>query len=467
MKVLELLREAVDDTDAYIVGGAVRDGFLGRMPEDIDVSVTEHGISHFIQTISSITGARVVVLGERKKPLYMISPKGMPRIDITILDVDIHMDLARRDFTMNAMAIDIKSGVFLDPFGGMNDIQDKIVRMVSTSGFEADPLRIVRMYRFSAVLNFEIDEHTKMWALMSTDALRGVSMERLRDELFRILSIGASWKVISSMENDCVLQRLFPVVKYMVGVKQGRYHHLDVWGHSLLSLRILEETLSSTRGSLIHPEVVDYLDCKLVGGRKRGQLLKLAVLFHDVGKPFTMKVSQGEIHFWGHQDVGAHIIRKIAAKLRFSGEEQMFLSKLVFWHMFPIFLLKLHKKGKDYERHLNRFLTMVGEDVIGVFLLSYADLSASRGPLSDKDDLNVLLDIAQNTIDYYFIKVKDVYVNPPLLNGYEIMRVLNIPPGPVVGRIKDELRMVQLSGIISSKDEALRWLKKNYGERSD
>ncbi len=465
LKVLELLREVVNGrVAAYVVGGAVRDNLIGKAVEDIDICVHKSDISLFVRLISSFTGVKPVILGRGTKVLYMFLARDMPRIDVTLMEGDIYSDLINRDFTINAMAFDIRNGELIDPFNGKDDVDRKIVRAVSPRIFGVDPVRIIRMYRFAVALGFDIDDSTRTLARKSVDGLKRVSAERVRDELFRIFSTDVSWDAISLMKEDGVLTELFPVVKYMVGVKQGGYHHLDVWEHSLLSLRMLEDALGDLPSSL-GSDVREYLCSEISGGRFFYQLLKLATLFHDVGKPFTRKVFHGDVHFWKHQCVGSDIIRKMAERMRLSNEEQAFLSKVVYWHMFPIYLLKLYKRGEDYTQHLGRFLTKVQRDVIGIFLLSYADLRASRGVLSGRSDPDRLLEIAHYAIDYYFKRVREVSSRPPLLDGCEIMKVLGIPPGPMVGEIKDKLRMMEVSGIIDSKDEALKWLRENYSER--
>ncbi len=433
--------------ELFLTGGALRDFFLGKLTRDIDMSFSPR-LSDLPFRFASEIGGKVVPLGKEVVSYRVIK---FPFIfDFSPLrGKDIIDDLSRRDFAFNSMALDIKNGVFFDPMGGLEDLKRGVIRANSLASLIEDRIRILRAFRLRSILGFKIDDITKSFirSIGLFSPWRFSTRERIAEEWKKLLRGNFFYEAVRDMAKVGYLGILFPPFKYMEGMPQSSHHHLDVLGHTLLTVEALEDIL------LNPPFWADkkYLSSK-IGKHKVKYLLRLSALFHDIGKPFCFRRIDGEITFKGHQFIGARVASGIAKSLLLGRKEVKFVWRLVFNHMMPLLFLKRCKSGKPWERSLISWLLRVGEDAKGVFLLSISDIRATRGEKVSDEERSLLFEIAEISARH----LKRILETKPMLDGKEIMRVSGLKPGPLVGTIKSRLLYLQKIGRIRDKSDALR-----------
>ena len=470
--VLSLAQFAArESVSLYLVGGTVRDLFLGRAVEDLDFAVDGDAFG-FARKFADSAHASFVPLDEEHDTARVVFYKDKggerPYMDFCgIRGADITADLAARDFTINAMAVDLghivdvhEAGV-IDPHGGASDLDNRLVRIVSPESIRDDPIRMFRAYRFAATLDFAIHDETSAVIQNSLGFLDSVAVERIRDELFKTLASDSSVHHLRAMDDVGLLEQVFPEIAGMKGMEQNDYHHLDVWGHSMLTLELFEQDpVPDSLGSYF-PEVEDYLTHESVKDRMRISLLKLAMLLHDVGKPGvrTMDVD-GRIRFFEHNAEGAEIIGDIGKRLKLAKREISSLKEMVKKHMYPLGLsvfLRRQRSMKSKTRAMRRFIQRTGDEWLAILLLSFADLRATQGPRRGADDLKRLAGLMAEIADMYFQKAPAAM--PGLIKGDELMKEFDLPASPVVGELLKKVRKAQIDGIVKTRDDAMEMVR--------
>ena len=393
--------------EVYLVGGAVRDRLLGVEPHDIDLATTalpEQVLELFPggkddgAEFGRVLIEGVDVLTLREDGEY----KDARRPSRVVYTTDIVKDLARRDFTINAMAMRYPDGVLIDPFGGETDILLKTVRAVgdATVRFLEDALRLMRAVRFAGTLGFGIDEFTR-WSMQDcAHTLSRIAPERIRDELSRMLVGEYAHFGLGLMEPLGLLEGVIPELQAAVGCEQRcPNHRLDVWGHTLAVVNNIQPVLH----------------------------LRLAALLHDVGKPATKQTrSEGRDTFYNHEHVGGDMAREILERLRYPNDITEKVVRLVDNHMF-------HFDKRTTPGAVRRLIVRVGpENVDDLLELRRADHAGARtAAFPQGRSYTMLHEIAeQMRTESHAITVKDL-----ALNGYDVMYFWNLRPGPLVGVI--------------------------------
>lgn len=406
--------------ELYRVGGMVRNevmgstgdegdrDFLVRMitPEDLERILANHGQISFVGTFFGVykfrphEGAEVDLVFPR---LEQSTGTGHRDFFVsTDCRLSVEDDLGRRDFTINAMAEDVRTGVRIDPFGGERDVRDGIVRMVFSGTFSEDPLRILRGVRFATRLGFTIEKDT--WDEMRSCAalVSELSAERIQSELTRTLTEcrepGGAFEQLHRLG---VLQHVLPELDRCVGVTQNEYHPDDVFVHSLKTCNAAPES-------------------KL--------LVRWAALLHDVGKvdaKQTIRDEDGErVVFYGHEIISARMTTEALQRLRYPSSFVSDCESVVREHMFSY-------KPEWRDATVRRFISRVGpERLDALFLLREADCR-SRGLSTELQNLAELrARVATERERGRTFTVRDLAID-----GREVMRVCGLEPGPVVGRI--------------------------------
>jgi poly(A) polymerase len=445
---------------SYLVGGALRDYLMGkRVGSDLDLAVEGDGFV-IAADIAALHVATFVPLDESHGTARIVLKTEEPIIvDISSLKgPDILADLEMRDFTVNAIALSIEyflEGRFdqmLDPCGGIPDIRNKTIRICSDNSYRDDSLRILRAFRFMAGLGFRIEPHTLELIPAELDGLSWVAPERIRDEFVATLAADSSCEALQTMDATGVLQALFPELQPMRGCGQNEFHHLDVWSHSLETVRQMESLVRDADSlfGVAKPLTEEYLREGPVKGRPRIALLKLAALFHDSGKPQTRFVEPGgRVRFFGHEKLSREIFEFAADRLKLAKKEISLVGDLVEGHMRPMIFTGEPVSKRAVLRLHRRF----HKDIIGLFLLFLADLAATRGPARTPESE----EIARNQV----IRALDICLEAektkeePFVNGRDMMQLFGLKPGPHMGSILKRLRELQDLGDITSKAEAM------------
>jgi putative nucleotidyltransferase with HDIG domain len=459
---LDVARAALAGTRSWLVGGAIRDRLLGRDTADLDV-VVDGDPALAARAVARAAGrAACFALSERFGAWRVVARDHAWRLDVESLrGATIEADLALRDFTVNAIAEPLHGGAPVDPLGGIEDLRARRLRMVAPAAFQADPLRVLRLVRVAVELNLEPDEGALAGAGAQAGALTGVSAERVFAELRRILASPRPRVGVEMLDALGATAVVLPELHALHGIEQNRFHHLDVYGHTLEVLDQaaaltgdgdardeLQETLAGHRA-----EVDSLLAESLADELTRGDALRWGALLHDAAKPLTREVRpcDGAVTFIGHDTRGAALARSVLRRLRASERLQAHVAALVRNHLRLGFLV--HEPQPPARRVLFGYLRACEPVEVDVTLLSLADRAATRG------------DRAHESIDAHLRLARGVLADAlgwrahgpprPLLRGDELARELSIPAGPRIGELLEQLAAAQYAGELTTRAAAL------------
>jgi len=432
LKIIKTLHEG--GYQAFLVGGCVRDSLLNLPVVEWDITtaarpevvsrlfpkVVPTGIEYGTVTVL-LDGQTFEVTTFRADENYV---DGRHPSNVVFTD-DIHQDLSRRDFTINALAYDPLTKTLIDDFHGQADLKNKVIRAVGNpvERFQEDGLRSVRACRFAAKLNFTIEPETLAAISQTLEVTKKVAPERIHDELEKVLSSDKPSIGLELMRQTGLLQLIMPELVTCVGVTQPEnFHKYDVYWHNLHS-------------------------CD--AAPKDNIILRLAALLHDISKP-ACKV---EMTFYNHDQVGADVAQQILKRLRFSNQVIEQVSNLIRQHMFNY--------TSDWsDAAVRRFLRRIGgvANVPALFALRLADTAAMEHEI-DSDYLKEL----QARIDKIVAEANALDVKDLKVNGSDVMKTLNIPPGKKVGEVLNALLEKVLDDPSLNQREKLLDLIKAHG----
>jgi putative nucleotidyltransferase with HDIG domain len=378
----------------------------------------------------------------------------------------IETDLAARDFTINALALPIErladGGAFagavdsaevIDPFGGVQDLYERRLRMVSQDGFERDPLRVLRLARLKCELGFAVDGNTREAARRSAARLERVAPERIFAELKRIVCCDRALDGLAEMDALGATDVVLPELTALRGVSQSPYHHLDVYEHTRA---VLAETIA-LQGDL-KPAFAEHaggveavLGEPLADELTRGQALRLGAIFHDIAKPRTREViADGRVTFMGHDVAGAALAGEVLGRLRASERLRQHVAALTEHHLALGFLV--HRAPLE-RRDVYRYLRACQPVEVDVTVLSVADRLATRGEAVRERAIESHMALARGLVAEA-LAWRAAPPRPPI-RGDELAQALEIRPGPELGQILEELREASFAGEIHTREEAL------------
>jgi putative nucleotidyltransferase with HDIG domain len=449
-------REALAGTEAWLVGGSVRDLLSGRRVEDVDVVVPEDA-EGAARKVAGRGGDHVFALSDRFGGWRVIARDRSWQADVTPMrGGSIEADLALRDFTINAMATPLPGGErILDPHGGRGDLDAGLVRMVSARAYADDPLRTLRLARLACELRFEVDAGTEREAARHARELSSVSPERVYYELRRLISADEVLRGIDLMDRTGLVAVLLPELEGLKGVEQNPYHHLDVWGHTLAVLdqlvqverepeRVFRDAAAQVGAELSRP---------LADDLTRWGALRIAALFHDVAKPATRQVTkEGRVLFWGHDELGARMAEAACRRLRASGALGEFVAAIARHHLRLGFLV--HERPLS-RRHVYRYLRACEPVELEVTVLSVADRLATRGERTREEAVEAHVALASElAAEALAWRAAGGAPRPPV-RGDELAEALGVARGPLVGELLELIREGVFAGEVSSRHDAL------------
>jgi len=503
-KISHLL--ATQKKQGYIVGGLIRDWLLERKTNDIDIAVSGAATTIARKVAEEIGGkfvllddvnniARVVVIEDeqpRGTSQNQESRSAEWHFDFSPFTGDIESDLARRDFTINAMALELsqfvtastatkmsfrKSARFLtekqsplkliDPFSGEEDLRDRIVRGVSEQIFEADAARLLRAVRLAAELDFTIEPKTEYLIRRYSQAITEVSGERVREELLRLLTLPRAAYHLRYLDNLGLLLTLIPELAESKGVEQPTVHFWDVFEHSLQTVAAVEFLIRESDWEYSNDDMLTtapwsdvierHLSQEVSSGSNHKVLLKLAGLFHDIAKPMTKSIDDtGRARFLGHTKQGAAMTANILERLRFSNREIRVVESLVYHHLRPV---QMANKEFPTQRAIYRYFRDTGEVGIDILFLALADYLASRGPLASMEEWKKHCQLI-NYILAEHDKQQAKILPVKLIDGHDIMNNFDLAPGPLIGKLLAMVNEAHASGELSTKEEALALVRR-------
>ena len=452
----EILSKIIENFDAeiYLVGGAVRDYLLGKTTNDRDLIVINCDTKSFAQKLAEFFDGVFVPLDEENKIYRVVMKDKINYLDITEpAGGTVENDLSRRDLTINAIALNLKTGEITDTTGGINDLENGIIKSISEKNFVDDPLRILRVYRFEAQTGFKIDENTEEQLKRHTDLILHPAVERINYEIMHLFGGEFAHVALKNMDEAGLLEKIFPVVKELKQVPPNSHHHLRLLEHSIETVRNINEIYKNSEQQIKnHLEKVDF------GGYSRLAHLKLAGFLHDIGKfsTWTIEEDTGRHRFIKHDETGSKLVVPVLKKLSFSNKQIDYISMMIKNHIYPASLMTSPDVN---EKAMMRYVRKMEDNSIDEIVLSKADRLSARGPaITDgmvENNLNSL-----TRLQNFYLSVKDTLEPlPKLLDGREVMKLLNIKPSPRLGEIMDALHEAQLNGDITTKEHAVEFVK--------
>lgn len=449
---------------AYMVGGYLRDAVIAHIHGQTKAKAPDYDF--VIEGYSAVNLAREVA--ERLNGNFVLLDESFDTARVVLSDCQIdfagctgsglHDDLRRRDFTINALALDPAApDELIDTVGGMEDIKKKSVRLISESAVVDDPLRILRAWRFAAALDFSIESDTRELLAKHMSKLTRVALERVSYELFLLFESDNSAVHIKDMGETGALERIFPELKSTRRVTSNSYHHLPLFDHQIEAVRQCELSFSEfparARKILAQP---------MAHALTRFGAVKISCLLHDIGKPDTWVITEeGKHTFIGHDKLGAELCVPLAKRMKWSKPLEKFVEKMVRWHLRPG---QLFHQGDPTDRAIFRFYRNMGEDVPELILLALSDFRATNGP-----GLQAGRERAEQKLfellDRYFVYVDEAKNLPRLLDGKDVMDLLEITAGPVIGSLLESLEEARQLGEITNRKQAEDFVRSLYAEK--
>ncbi|MBN2403820.1 MAG: HD domain-containing protein [Spirochaetes bacterium] len=430
-EITEIINKLSDKGyECYLVGGSVRDLVLGHEVLDFDFATNarpEHVMNLFRRVIPTGIkhGTVSVLMKDRQYEITTYRADGKyidgRRPDTVSFSDTLEQDVKRRDFTINGLAYDLAKEQIIDYVNGLEDIGKRLIRSIGDpiDRFSEDGLRPYRACRFAAKLYFSIDTDTLSAIPKTLETAKAVSAERVRDELLKIMDTEKPSIGLEYMRESGLMAIVLPELLEGFNLRQNKYHIYDIYYHSLYS-------------------------CDAIPGADR--IIKFAALLHDIGKPITRKEGEdGEGTFYNHEVVGTKITRRIMKRLKFSNEEIIKVTNLIINHMF-------HYVDDWTDGAVRRFMRKVGlENLDDLLMLRLAD----RRGNGQRDGLPAPIMQLQRRIAKVIEEDSALTVRDLDIDGHDIMTEFNVKPGPVIGKILNELLEMVLDDPEANKCEIL------------
>lgn len=470
------------DLPVYLVGGAVRDWVANRPIHDLDFVMPTQTRGLGRRLAKALSANYFVLDDERESVRVMVKRENEPQfmLDLVVYVGDsLEDDLHQRDYTVNAIAMDItQPQVWIDPLNGIKALHEKQLIPCSEQSMLDDPVRALRGIRLSQQMGLSISPAAHQQILAAATKLAACSIERNRDELFKILALPDPENALRLMGDFGLLQVLFPDMDAVMQIPAAPPHEWGLWEHSLKTVKYLKLMLNHLQGIgqvLPNPTFQQSFDDQLGGcfpvlsaalaggfvdNRPNSALLLLAGLCHDMGKPATeIYDDAGLLHFYGHDQHGADLMLNQARHLALSVDEGEWLAKIIRSHMA---VHHLAHSGEITRKACHRFFKNTAEAGLLVCLLSLADVLAARGDKLPEEIWRGELMTCRALMDCW-VNCQAQVINPPVLvNGHEIMHMLQLKPSPKIGGIMKAIEESQVEGVLSTRDDVIQFIFENF-----
>jgi poly(A) polymerase len=444
----------------YLTGGLVRDWLLGRPTRDIDLAVSRQALGLAREFAQAAQGTFVLLKKDQATARVVL-----PDLQFDFAGFrasSLPDDLMDRDFTINSLALPLTPAFGsdpwepVDPLNGADDLAQGIIRRCGPECFYQDPLRLLRAYRLQAQLGMEIEPETRQGLKTGASELNRSAPERRLYEWLQLLAQPRAAPTLSRMNEDGILDILFPEFLPLKNTPQNSYHHLNVFDHSFLAFQRLEQIL--TREPPLPSGLTEALGTSPETGALR-PYLKWTALVHDLGKPAAAERRDHRWTFHAHDRIGQELFIKLAHRFRLGHQARDTIVRLIGWHLRPFHLLQEETRGRRTPRAVLRLVKETGEDLNPLFLLALADCRAAQGPERPADLEDRLIRLWQEALQLQQEIILPLAGAPPLISGNDLIQ-MGFTPGPWFKEIIDRIKEEQWSGAITSREGALAWIQR-------
>ncbi len=433
LNIIEKLSAVTFSGQVYLVGGAIRELALGQEPKDYDFVLERPEDTKKLEELFRVKG---FILGKKPMQTFRIVASDAV-LDLTFLPDSIERDLARRDFTMNAVGYQLATREIFDPLGGLEDIERRRIRYPHREALKEDPLRMVKAVRHLATLEgFSLDDELQKAMTADKELIISTAPERVKYELDLIMLSRDPHRGIVALQQTGLLFALFPELGALRDMDQEKDFELETLGHTIDGFRYIRKAMQ------IHPFVEQEIRCACYG-----------LLFHDLGKAHTFSYDESKerVHFFNHEKYSKNLATAIMERLRFSGSEAKTIASLIEHHM-RIFLIS---NKEATEKAVRRLVYRMEELAPALVLLTLLDMYGSSNGEENETTRRVKERCAEVLAAYDEWRREPL---PRLLNGYDLLAI-GFAEGPELGWILGDIREKQVAGEIAEKDEALGYAR--------
>ena len=464
----------------FIVGGAIRDIFLNCPTNDFDFVLSSDAVL-VAKSIANQLNGDFYIMDKERGTARVITERNKKRVrlDFSLFQGEtLDQDLKSRDFTINAIALDISNpGEAIDPMEGREDIFQKKLRMCSSTSFPDDPIRVLRAIRLSVGLGFSIPTDTVQAMKASANFIPRSSAERQRDELFHILDLRKTGSALRMMDHIGAIKIVLPELEHLRNLPQSTPHILGVWEHTLAVIASLENLFQvlvdkfdeDAAASLLFGLVVlklgqyrqnllQHYQSNLSIDRSYRALLKFIALYHDVGKANTYhEDGNGRIRFLQHEQIGSELIKQRGRHLALSENEINLCEIIVQNHM------RIHNLDRTgtipTRRAIYHYFRDTNQAGVDICLLSLADVLGTYGPTLTQEHWIEKLDICLMLFSAWWEQKSSIVTPPRLITGDDLIQLFNLVPGRRIGEILESVQESQAVGTITDREEAIKFVR--------
>lgn len=450
-----------NNAELYLVGGYLRDLFCGLIKDkteikDLDFTVIKTPAMEFAKQFANHVQGHFVTLDDVSDTARVVLDDGSYIDFAHCLNDDLKADIMRRDFTINALAYNIdRPEEIIDLSGGLKDLSTRTIRAISKENLEEDPLRLLRAFRFAATIDGNIEVETLSWIKELNSCLMSAAVERINHELFSFFEKRHTYRHLQTMSECGILELIFPELETTKKVTTNAFHHLGLFDHSL----------ELVKQSEIHIDQLpqwskDDLKLEVAQSISRLSACKLACLLHDIGKPDTWQIQEDGKHtFIGHDRVGAEMVSSIAKRMKWSRPLSKYIYDLVLYHLRPG---ALFHQQEPTDKAVHRFYRKLSPIVNPLILLALCDLASTCGSGFDQERRDKQKTSLFELLSNFLVFISGEEKLQRLIDGNDVMEILSIKRGKLIGEILEIVSEAQSFGKIQSREEACQLVKTCY-----
>lgn len=459
--VIKLIKPYLTNVEAYIVGGFVRDILMNKKSHDRDLIICNCDVEKFSRELADKLNAHFIELDSINKIYRIVLENKVDYIDITMpIENDFEKDIKRRDLTINAIAYNLKTSEIVDLVGGVDDIKNKKIKGICDKNFEDDPLRLLRIFRFYAKTGFEIDESLIELSKSLYKRINEPAKERVTVELLKMFEGKYCDLALLKLDECGLLEEIFPIYKEVKKIPPNSHHHLDLIHHLIESVRQVQMIYEKSS-----EEVKNHLETIKYASVQELAFLKLATFLHDIGKPSCWTIEEDTLRhrFIKHDEIGSKLVVPILKDLKFSKKQIQYVQTLIKYHIYPSSMVSAEDVT---DKAFMKFYRKMEGYVIDVIILAMADRLSARGEKITEEIVTKNINSLTKLLNDYLKMRKDIKPLEKLLDGRDIMELLNIKQSPRLGEIICALKEAQISGNVTTKEEAVDFVISNFGIKS-